>query len=248
MIGSEKEVIQAAGLIANAKHLVAFTGAGISVESGIPPFRGKDGIWEQYDPAVLDIDFFTAHPSESWEVIARIFYDYFLDAQPNPAHYLLANLERRGMLKAVITQNIDNMHVEAGSVEVIEYHGNSKWLRCNHCGERYEISNVSLDPLPPRCMEDQAVLKPDFVFFGEGIPSDAAGRSVEQVSLADVLLIIGTTGEVMPAGMLPSIAKSHGAKIVEVNPRKSAFTNSMTDIFLQGPAGEISRQLESFLF
>lgn len=248
MISSEKEIIQAAGLIANSRHLVAFTGAGISVESGIPPFRGKHGIWEQYDPSVLDIDFFTSHPSESWEVISRIFYDYFIDAVPNAAHFLLATLEKKGMLKAVITQNIDNMHREAGSVEVIEYHGNSKWLKCNHCGERYELSNVALNPLPPRCMEDQEVLKPDFVFFGEGIPPEAAGRSVEEVTLADLLLIIGTTGEVMPAGMLPSIAKSNGAKIIEINPRRSAYTSSLTDLFLQGPAAEISLQLESFLF
>lgn len=248
MIGSEKEIIEAAGLIVNAKHLVAFTGAGISVESGIPPFRGEGGIWSKYDPSILDIDFFFSHPSESWEVISKMFYEYFLEAEPNPAHYFLASLEQKGILRAVITQNIDNMHQEAGNVEVIEYHGNSKWLKCNLCGERYEISNVSLNPLPPRCLSDQEVLKPDFVFFGEGIPPDAAGRSVEEVNLADVLLIIGTTGEVMPAGMLPSIAKSNGAKIIEINPQRSAFTNSLTDLFLQGPAGEISKQLDSYLF
>jgi len=248
MIGSEKEIIEAAGLIVNARHLVAFTGAGISVESGIPPFRGEGGIWSRYDPSILDIEYFSSHPSESWEVISEIFYKYFLDAEPNPAHYLLASLERKGMLKAVITQNIDNMHREAGNDEVIEYHGNSKWLICKQCGERYEISTVSLDPLPPRCLEDQEVLKPDFVFFGEGIPPHAAGRSVEEVTLADVLLIIGSTGEVMPAGMLPSIAKSNGAKIIEINPQRSSFTNSMTDLFLQGPAAEISTHLESYLF
>ncbi len=248
MIGSEKEIIEAAGLIVNAKHLVAFTGAGISVESGIPPFRGEGGIWSKYDPSILDIDFFFSHPSESWEVISKMFYEYFLDAEPNPAHYFLASLEQKGILRAVITQNIDNMHQEAGNVEVIEYHGNSKWLKCNLCGERYEISNVSLNPLPPRCLSDQEVLKPDFVFFGEGIPKDAAVRSVEEVNRADVLLIIGTTGEVMPAGMLPSIAKSNGAKIIEINPQRSAFTNSLTDLFLQGPAGEISKQLDSYLF
>ena len=248
MIGSEKEIIEAAGLIVNAKHLVAFTGAGISVESGIPPFRGEGGIWSQYDPSILDIDYFSSHPSESWEVISKIFYTYFLDAIPNPAHFLLAKLEMKGMMKAVITQNIDNMHQEAGSVKVIEYHGNSKWLKCNHCGERYEISTVSLDQLPPRCLADQHVLKPDFIFFGEGIPAGAAGRSVEEIEAADVLLIIGTTGEVMPAGMLPSIAKSNGARIIEINPQQSSFTNSLTDLFLQGPAAKISEQLDSYLF
>jgi NAD-dependent deacetylase len=248
MVGSEKQIIEAASLIVNARYLVAFTGAGISVESGIPPFRGEGGIWSKYDPSILDIDYFSSHPSESWEVISKIFYEYFLDAKPNPAHYLLANLEMRGIVKAVITQNIDNMHREAGSDEIIEYHGNSRWLVCKQCGERYEIRNVSLDPLPPRCQTDQKVLKPDFVFFGEGIPPSAAGRSVEEVSKADVMLIVGTTGEVMPAGMLPSIAKSNGAKIIEINPSPSSFTHSLTDIFLKGPAAAISEQLESYLF
>jgi NAD-dependent deacetylase len=245
---SEQEIIEAAGLIVNAKHLVAFTGAGISVESGIPAFRGEGGIWSQHDPSILDIDYFCSHPSESWQAISKIFYQYFLDAKPNPAHYLLAKLEKKGMLKSVITQNIDNMHHEAGNSQVIEYHGNSKWLKCSQCGERYEISTISLDLLPPRCKNDSEVLKPDFVFFGEGIPPQAANRSVEEVSMADVLVIVGSTGEVMPAGMLPSIAKSNGAKVIEINPSRSSFTDSLTDLYLQGPAAVVCSELDSYLF
>jgi NAD-dependent deacetylase len=248
MKGSDKSIIQAAGLIANASHLVAFTGAGISVESGIPPFRGDGGIWSQYDPSSLEIEHFTSDPCGSWKVIAEIFYQYFQEAEPNGAHLFLARLERKGMLRAVITQNIDNMHQKAGNSEVIEYHGNSQWLVCSECGERYDISMVSLDPLPPRCAADRHVLKPDFVFFGEGIPPAAARRSVEEVSMADLLLIIGTTGEVMPAGMLPSIARSNGAKVIEINPKPSGYTYAITDVFLQGPAGEIAEQLDSYLF
>jgi len=248
MLSSEKEIIKAASLIVNAKHLVAFTGAGISVESGIPPFRGEGGIWSKYDPSILDIDYFCSNPAESWEGITEIFYSFFSEARPNAAHYLLARLEREGMLKSVITQNIDNMHTEAGNSGVIEYHGNSKWLKCKQCGERYQIAEVPLEPLPPRCQEDHEILKPDFVFFGEGIPSDAASRSVEEVSAADLLLIIGTTGEVMPAAMLPSIARSNGAQIIEINPLKSAYTDSLTDVFLQGPAAEVSKLLENYLF
>ena len=239
MIAGEREIIEAASLIVNANHLIAFTGAGISVESGIPPFRGEGGIWSKYNPDILDIEYFSEHPSDAWKVISQIFYDYFLDAKPNAAHHLLAKLEQCGMLKAVITQNIDNMHREAGSINVIEYHGNSKWLICNHCGERYEVANVSLNPLPPRCTNDQYVLKPDFVFFGEGIPHEAATQSVEEATLADIMLIIGTTGEVMPAGMLPSIAKSNGARIIEINPDQSAFTYAVTDVILQGKAAGI---------
>ncbi|MCK5692433.1 MAG: hypothetical protein KAI08_06275 [Bacteroidales bacterium] len=248
MVCSEQDIIKAAGWIANAKHLVAFTGAGISVESGIPPFRGEGGIWSLYDPSILDIDYFCKNPLESWEAISEIFYSYFLDARPNPAHYLLARMEQKGMLKAVITQNIDNMHHEAGNRQVIEYHGNSKWLKCSHCGVRYDISEVGLETLPPRCSSDDEVLKPDFVFFGEGIPSDAASKSVEEVECADLLLLIGSTGEVMPAGMLPSIAKSNGARVIEINPMNSSFTDSITDLFLQGPAGEVSQMMDSYLF
>lgn len=248
MVCSEQDIIKAAGWIVNAKHPVAFTGAGISVESGIPPFRGEGGIWSKNDPSILDIDYFCKHPSESWKAIAEIFYHYIMDASPNAAHNLLARMEMEGLLKSVITQNIDNMHQEAGSREVIEYHGNSKWLICSQCGGRYEVSDIELDPLPPRCSNDQEVLKPDFVFFGEGIPPEAASKSVEEVSRADLLLIIGTTGEVMPAGMLPSIARSHGARIIEINPSNSAFTESMTDLFLQGPAAEVSKLMDSYLF
>lgn len=248
MVCSEKDIIKAAGWIVNAKHLVAFTGAGISVESGIPPFRGEEGIWSKYDPSILDIEHFNRHPQKSWEVIAEIFYNYFIDARPNAAHRLLARMEQENMLKAVVTQNIDNMHHEAGSRVVIEYHGNSKWLICKQCGARYEISETSLETLPPRCQDDQEVLKPDFVFFGEGIPTDAASRSVEEVSRADLLLLIGTTGEVMPAAMLPSIAKSNGARVIEINPKSSSFTGSITDLLLQGPAGEVCSLMDSYLF
>lgn len=171
-----------------------------------------------------------------------------IDASPNAAHHLLARMEKEGMLQAVITQNIDNMHQEAGSRVVIEYHGNSRWLKCSQCGERYKVKEISLEHLPPRCSSDQAILKPDFVFFGEGIPSHAASRSVEEISKTDLLLIIGTTGEVMPAGLLPSIARSNGARVIEINPGNSAFTGSITDLLLQGPAAEVSRLLDSYLF
>jgi NAD-dependent deacetylase len=157
-------------------------------------------------------------------------------------------MEKEGMLQSVITQNIDNMHYEAGNSQVIEYHGNSKWLKCSQCGKRYELSDISLDPLPPRCREDSEVLKPDFVFFGEGIPPEAASRSVDEVSVADTVLIIGSTGEVMPAAMLPSIAKSNGAQVIEINPEQSSFTSSLTDLFLQGPAAEVCAELENYLF
>jgi len=248
MVDKERDIISAAGWIANARHLVAFTGSGISVESGIPTFRGEEGIWSRYDPKALDIEYFESNPNDSWRVIFEIFYHYFLEARPNKAHKLLARLENKEILKAVITQNIDNLHQEAGSEKVIEYHGNSKYLTCSSCGTRYPVSDVEFEPLPPRCKFDGTILKPDFVFFGEPIPEEAASNAVYETSRADILLIIGTTGEVVPANMLPGLAKSAGAKIIEINPQPSEFTGAITDIFLCGKAGDICGQLETYLF
>jgi NAD-dependent deacetylase len=248
MNSGEQKIINAAGWIANARYLVAFTGAGISVESGIPPFRGEEGLWSKYDPKALDISYFTSNPSDSWRVIFEIFYHYFLDARPNPAHKLLAMLESKEILKSVITQNIDNLHQEAGSKTVIEYHGNSKHLICNTCGRRTPVTEIDFNVLPPRCHSDQSILKPDFVFYGEPIPEEAAHRAVKEVHQSDILLIIGTTGEVIPANRLPGIAKSGGARIIEINPEPSEYTHYLTDLFLQGKAGDICSRLESYLF
>ena len=234
---------QAAKSIREASHVTAFTGAGISVESGIPPFRGAEGLWSRYDPIVLDIGYFHSHPAESWRVIREIFYDFFGQARPNPAHYTLAKMEKAGRLTAVITQNIDNLHQEAGSRNVIEYHGNSQRLVCERCGTLYPVKEIDLQDLPPRCKKDGHVLKPDFVFFGEPIPPEAARRSEEEARLADVFLVIGTTGEIMPASFIPQLAKDNGATIIEVNPESSSFTHTITDIHLKGKAGTLLPEL-----
>jgi NAD-dependent deacetylase len=118
---------------------VAFTGAGISVESGIPPFRGAGGLWNRYDPKILDIDFFKTHPKEAWEGILELFYLKFRGVKPNFAHRCLAELEKRGKIEGVITQNIDNLHQLAGSKKVVEFHGTASRLQCLRCGEKYSL-------------------------------------------------------------------------------------------------------------
>ncbi len=230
---------KAAELLLNSNYNVAFTGAGISVESGIPPFRGENGIWNRYDPNVLEIGYFYANPEESWLAIREIFYDFFGKAKPNPAHIALAQLEAAGLLQCIITQNIDNLHQEAGSKCIYEFHGNSHQLICTRCNAHYTIGEVSLEVLPPRCAKCGSLLKPDFVFFGEGIPEHAYAGSVEASEKAKVMVVIGTTGEVYPAASMVSIAKSHGAKIIEINLEPSAFTDRYTDIFIGGKAGEV---------
>lgn len=235
-----KEQLKAAAeLIRNSKYTVAFTGAGISVESGIPPFRGSDGLWSKYDPIVLDIGYFHSNTFKAWEVIRELFYDFFGKANANHAHKTLAEWEQVGLLKSVITQNIDNLHQEAGSKVVYEFHGTASTMVCLSCRQKYLSQEVNLKVLPPSCKKCNGVLKPDFIFFGEGIPEEANEKSFIEAERSNVFIIIGTTGEVMPASMLPHVAKKNGAKIIEINPENSHFTYKITDIHLKGKAAEL---------
>lgn len=234
-----EKIKQTSELIKKSKHTVAFTGAGISVESGIPPFRGKNGLWNKYNPEVLDLDYFYKKPLESWSVIKEIFYEFFGTAKPNPAHFALAELEEKGFLKTIITQNIDNLHQEAGNKTVYEFHGNSKRLICTKCSEISQFQESILTKLPPECSKCGGILKPDFIFFGEGIPEFAFENSFIQAKKSEILIIIGTTGEVYPASLIPVETKENGGKIIEINLQPSNYTNKITDIFLQGKAGEI---------
>jgi len=244
---SEDALDAAVRVVAEAKYLTAFTGAGISVESGVPPFRGRDGLWSHYDPKILEIDYFYDNPEVCWPVIREIFYDHFGGAAPNPAHLALARLEREGLLKALITQNIDDLHQKAGSRRVIEYHGNSSALVCKRCGKSYHVEEIDLADLPPRC-SCGSILKPDFVFFGEGIPVQAAVESERLAGMTDVMLLIGTTGEVYPAAALPRAASRNGALIVEINPERSLYSDEISDIVIRLPAGEAMSAIEERLF
>ncbi len=230
------DYVEAARLLKNARHATAFTGAGISVESGIPPFRGENGLWNTVDPIFIDIRYFQAKPRESWLKIKEIFYDFFGQAAPNAAHLGIAELERQGIVKAVITQNIDNLHQDAGSSAVYEYHGNSRDLVCLSCGWRTPASRLDLNLLPPLCSQCSEVLKPDFIFFGEPIPEPARSQAFVEAENADVFILVGTTGEIMPASQIPRIAKRNGAKIIEINIDRTIYTEQITDIFLQDKA------------
>jgi NAD-dependent deacetylase len=236
-------VIEAASLIRSARYLTAFTGAGISVESGIPPFRGPGGLWGKYDPRTLEIDYFLSSPARAWPVIKEIFYDNFGKAKPNKAHQVLARLEARGLLHVLITQNIDNLHYIAGSRNIAEFHGNSRKLLCLTCGKKVDAQPEIMQVLPPTC-PCGGVYKPDFIFFGEGIPSEAYARSQEAAGMSDVMLVVGSTGEVYPAAQVPRWAKEAGATIIEVNPGSSAFTESITDIHIPLGAGEAFELIE----
>ncbi len=240
----ESEINKAVELILSSSHTTVFTGAGISVESGIPPFRGKDGLWSKYDPQILDISYFYSNPGKSWKVIREIFYDFFGKAEPNHAHKAIALMEQSGFIKTVITQNIDGLHQAAGSKNVLEFHGTSKSLTCTECGEKFEASEISLDEIPPKCKKCNGLLKPDFIFFGEPIPEPAGTLSFEEAEKSDLFIVVGTSGEIMPASLIPIEAQRNGAKIIEINKNPSNYTaEELPDIFLQGKATEVFAEL-----
>jgi NAD-dependent deacetylase len=243
---TETVIHEAARIIRDASHLVAFTGAGISVESGVPPFRGPNGLWSSYDPNYLELSYFHRHPDKCWRILREIFYEHFAMARPNDAHWVLARLENRGLLKSIITQNIDNLHQVAGSRNVIEFHGNTRDLVCCSCREISAASPGILEELPPLC-RCGGVLKPDCVFFGEMIPQKAWSDSRREIQAADIVMIVGSTGEVYPAASLPHQAAENGAGIIEINPAESNFTRSITDVFIGLPAGQAMKRVEELL-
>lgn len=239
---------EAAKLIKESNNTIAFTGAGISVESGIPPFRGKHGLWNKYNPEVLDLEYYLENSEKCWQHIREIFYDFFADAKPNDAHRVLARMEKENLLKSIITQNIDNLHQEAGSTVVHEFHGNSKRLKCLKCLKIYNAKEIDFKNIPPKCEIDNEILKPDFIFFGESISGNAYTNSFTDAERAEVCLIIGSTGEVMPASHVPKTAKQNGAVIIEINPEESMFTKNVSDIHLKGKAGDVLNEIAKYLF
>lgn len=237
----EELIDSAADLIVKSELTIALTGAGISVESGIPDFRSAGGLWSKYDPAeYASIGSFRSDPEKVWAML-RDMDEIVRGAKPNDAHTGMGELEKMGYLHYVITQNVDNLHQAGGSHNVIEYHGNSSTLSCLWCGKTYSAEEKRSEH-PPRC-ECTMILKPDVVFFGEPIPQEAMNKSFQLASSAKALLVIGTSAVVSPANMIPSIAKRNGAGVIEINKERTHLTDSLTDIFLQGSAGKIIADL-----
>ncbi len=230
---------QAAKIITHSKLTLALTGAGISVESGIPDFRSPEGLWSVYDPAeYATITAFNESPEKVWEM-AREMTKVIDQAEPNSAHTGLAELERMGYLHHIITQNVDNLHQAAGSKNVIEYHGNISTMTCLRCGKKFKRSDLK-NEFPPRCVcRTKQILKPDVIFFGEAIPYEEMNKSFQLASQAQALIVAGTSAVVSPANTIPSIAKQNGAKILEINKENTYLTSTITDVFLQGDAGRI---------
>ena len=199
-------------------RVVVLTGAGVSAESGIPTFRGKDGLWNKYDPTELATpEAFSRDPKLVWE-----WYDWrrslIAKAEPNEAHKTIAKMEEEFEDFWLITQNVDGLHQRAGSKRILELHGNIWKVRCTSCGkERFEYK-TPLEELPPRCEDCNGLLRPGVVWFGEALPPEVLNKAIEVSSQADVFLVVGTSAVVYPAAELPLIAKRNGAKLIEVNP------------------------------
>jgi NAD-dependent deacetylase len=229
-----------AALVRERRPCVVLTGAGISTESGIPDFRSPGGIWARYDPMeYATIDAFRRDPLKVWEFYA-LRLEMLTTAEPNAGHRALAELERRRIVTAVVTQNIDGLHERAGSRDVVEVHGSIRTASCLECGERVPLDQViaALREGPaPRCPRCGAVLKPDVVMFGELLPAAAIDRATELARGTGVLLVVGSSLEVHPAAGLPSETVSAGGALAIVNRGTTPFDH-LASIRIDGGAGE----------
>ncbi len=236
-----RTIERAAKLIYEAHHVVALTGAGISVESGIPDFRSPGGLWTRYDPfTYATFEAFISNPGNFW-FMARELVPMLEDAGPNSAHEALKALEDLGKCDAVITQNIDNLHQRAGSSLVLELHGTYHSGHCLGCGEAFNIDDLkslSLEQTKvPYCPFCDGVVKPDVVFFGEPLDSAILGKSAELASQADLMMVIGCSLEVYPAASLPHYTKHNGGKLIFFNVTPTPY-DALADLICLGRAGE----------
>lgn len=253
-------LIELAKRLRKARSALAFTGAGISAESGIPTFRGEGGLWEAYPPSRfgnlpgLAIEWLI-QPKKVARFLVEVL-EAFLQAEPNPAHIALAGLEQRGLLQGVITQNIDDLHERAGTKRLIKLHGSLDRIRCLRCGRREEVPRERLEgwaeslkrmkvgrkslleklgEIIPRCPSCGSLRRPDVVFFGEGLPQEEWLRAVEGARRTDLILVVGTSGEVYPAAELPWIAKRSGATVAVIDEAAALWASA--DLSISGKAG-----------
>jgi NAD-dependent deacetylase len=247
-----EQIARAARLVAEASSVVALTGAGLSVESGIPPFRGPGGLWTKYGEPPLDgYQRFLRDPRKAWqdrlsprEPWAQALAETLGAAKPNAGHRALAELEAIGRCDAVITQNIDDLHRQSGTRCLIEIHGNHKLLRCLGCVARFGAGELEIDSerLPPRCPRCAGIVKGDTVHFGEPIPADVLRRCHQVVEHADCMLVVGTSATVYPAAEFPLEVLRRGGTLIEVNPEPSELSE-LALLSLRGPAGAVLSKL-----
>lgn len=244
----QQAIADAAEILVESEYVIALTGAGLSVESGIPSFRGPGGLWTRYgQPSNLSYRVFSNDPQAWWEQRLQDeatpgnptydLKDAVDHAEPNAGHIALAQLEASGVLKSVITQNVDGLHGAAGTRKVLEIHGNRNYLRCIVCGARQPRDGYLITDLPPTCSDCGGVIKLDTVMFGEPIPSSTLAECIEEVQRCDAMLLVGTSGAVNPAARFPLVARERGARIIEVNPMPTELTDA-AHVVITGDAGD----------
>lgn len=233
-------------LIINSKAIVVFTGAGVSTESGIPDFRSPGGLWDKYNPDDFLYQKFLTSPKSReryWEMNSELYYT-LVDARPNRAHYAVVELEEMGKLDCVITQNIDNLHQEAGLPDnkVIELHGTNMWVNCLNCQKRYSRKEIQerleKGVKVPYCDECGGILKPATISFGQAMPFEETREAERRSRSSDLFIVIGSSLVVQPAALMPLYAKEGGGKLVIINMENTPYDRN-ADIALHGKAGEI---------
>ena len=231
----------AAEIIMKARYVTCLTGAGISVESGIRPFRGPGGLWtEKGEPSMDGYRRFLADPEAYWKRRLEQSSEFGItirNSEPNPGHIALAELEEMGVLKYLVTQNIDNLHLAAGSSNVLEIHGNGHFLRCIDCSSKWHKDEFKIEMIPPKCPNCSGVVKTDTVMFGEPIPSNVLSRCFEEADKSDCMIVAGTSATVTPAANLPLIVRRNGGALIEVNILESHIS-SVCDVNIFAPSGE----------
>lgn len=240
-----EQIHQAAELIANAQHVACLTGAGVSAESGVPTFReAQTGHWSRFDPQRLASQAgFAADPGLVWRWYMDRLQSVSERAQPNAGHMALAQLAALVPRFTLITQNVDDLHERAGSQDVIHLHGSIGRFRCNECQREHMLQTEERTAdMPPACSACGGPVRPDVVWFGEMLPSGPVDAAWEAASSCGVMLVVGTSGIVYPAAQLPYLASEAGATVIDVNPEAGALAE-ITDLFLQGPSGEVLPQV-----
>jgi len=230
----------------SSSHAIAFTGAGISAESGIATYRGQGGVWTKYDPNIYaNINHFLEDPTYYWNFFKDVRYPMISGAKPNPGHLALAELENAGKLAAVITQNIDELHQQAGSKSVIELHGTTKSYYCLSCSKRFDFDAVYAmagKANPPPCSDCQGMIRPDVVFFGESLKTAVLRSAFEKAQQCDFIFAIGSSLVVYPAADIPAQAKRAGAKLTIINKDPTPL-DSVADYVLREASGEVLPQV-----
>lgn len=241
----EEAISKLKKFVSTSDQIVAFTGAGFSAESGISTFRGAGGLWSKYDPSIYaDVNRFREDPSYYWSFFRDERYPVIKKAKPNDGHFALVELEKRGKLYRVITQNIDGLHQVAGSSDVIELHGNTRKVNCLNCEKTYtmdEAYKILQKELPPRC-SCGGVLKPGTILFGEPLPQVALDMAMLASKNCDMFLVLGSSLVVYPAASMPKIAKRNGATLVIINIDPTPLDDT-ADLVINGSASKVLSKL-----